>query len=401
VNARDYAEALLRELRCDEALRRVGAFLDDRTASQRLVDSGFAELTGWPDAPPIRPTRAITDAADGALAALFALSADDVATPRSATGAELLCERAQLVGLSRRGRIAPGGACRLLEASDGWLAVNLPRPDDARSLAAWLEDARFADVPAVDEEIWSRLASVLRARPAAHWALRATWLGLAVSQALSPRATPWLHVAKRGADLGARGGAQRPRVLDLSSLWAGPLAAQLLRELGAQVIKVESSRRPDGARFGSPAFFARLNDGKDQLAIDLMTAPGRRELEALLAEADIVIESARARALRQLGIEAEAWVGRRPGRVWLSITGYGRDDERVAFGDDAAVAAGSCWCVRTDAPLFLGDALADPLTGIHAALAALAHWSAGRGALLDLALARMAGYALSHVAPLP
>jgi crotonobetainyl-CoA:carnitine CoA-transferase CaiB-like acyl-CoA transferase len=87
--------------------------------------------------------------------------------------------------------------------------------------------------------------------------------------------------------------------------------------------------------------------------------------------------------------------------VWVSITGHGRDDERIAFGDDAAAAAGSCWCVRSDAPLFLGDALADPLAGIHAALAALAFWTIGRGALLDLALARVAGFALASVDPLP
>jgi crotonobetainyl-CoA:carnitine CoA-transferase CaiB-like acyl-CoA transferase len=112
-----------------------------------------------------------------------------------------------------------------------------------------------------------------------------------------------------------------------------------------------------------------------------------------------VVESARPRALAQLGIDAERFVAARAGRVWLSITGYGRGDAapgRVAFGDDAAVAAGAAHAVADDAgPLFCADAIADPLTGLHAALAAWACWRSGGGALLDLALCDVTAHALA------
>jgi hypothetical protein len=76
--------------------------------------------------------------------------------------------------------------------------------------------------------------------------------------------------------------------------------------------------------------------------------------------------------------------------VWVSITGYGRREPEgnwIAYGDDAAAASGLAAATGDpDAPLFCGDAIADPLTGLHAAVAALAHLRAGEGALLELAL---------------
>src|SRR5207249_665918 len=97
----------------------------------------------------------------------------------------------------------------------------------------------------------------------------------------------------------------RPLVVDLSSLWAGPLCGHLLQALGARVIKVESSQRPDGARFGPKNFFDLLNANKDCVALNLSIAEGREQLRQLLLRADIVIEASRPRALRQMNIVAE------------------------------------------------------------------------------------------------
>ena len=185
-------------------------------------------------------------------------------------------------------------------------------------------------------------------------------------------------------------------MLDLSALWAGPLCGRLLALSGARVVKVESVGRPDGARYGPPGFYAALNADKESVALDLRTPEGVGCLRRLLERADAVIESARPRALAQLGIDAEALVAE--GLVWVSITGYGRREPEgrwIAYGDDAAAAAGLAAATGDpDAPLFCGDAIADPLTGLHAAVAALAHLRAGEGALLELALRDVAAHCL-------
>jgi hypothetical protein len=85
----------------------------------------------------------------------------------------------------------------------------------------------------------------------------------------------------------------------------------------------------------------------------------------------------------------------------VSITGYGRalpGGGWVGFGDDAAVAAGLS-ARGPGPPLFCGDAIADPLTGLHAAVAALASWRMGGGALLDLPLRGVVAHALAFDAP--
>ncbi len=192
-----------------------------------------------------------------------------------------------------------------------------------------------------------------------------------------------------------RCGPRPPLVVDLSALWAGPLCGNLLWLCGARVVKVESVDRPDGTRFGNADFYGLLNQGKRSLALDLERREGRAALYRLLERADIVIESSRPRALRQLGVEAGEWVGRAAGRTWISITGYGRSGAAanwVAFGDDAGVAAGLGDLMRAAVGTlqFAGDAIADPLTGVQAARAAWLSWLSGGSRLISLSLADVA-----------
>ena len=294
---------------------------------------------------------------------------------------QLLGERAAILGLQRRGAVSAGGACRLLHCADGQLALNLAREDDWQLLPAWLE--RPADN-------WETVARALLDRSCAPMVARARLLGLAAAQSVAPTALRDWYKTVRLAPA-----AQPPRrsalVIDLSALWAGPLCTQLLGQLGARVIKVESATRADGARAGSPQLFDLLNANKQSVALDLASASGQRQLHELLQRADIVIESARPRALEQMGIQASDMVRAGAGRVWLSITGYGRDApmrDWVAFGDDAGVAAGLSWLLREASGYmaFCGDAIADPLTGLHAALLAWTAWAQGGGVLLDVSL---------------
>ncbi|WP_019697535.1 CoA transferase, partial [Mycobacterium avium] len=183
----------------------------------------------------------------------------------------------------------------------------------------------------------------------------------------------------------APGGAPRsPRgllVADLSSMWAGPLCGQLLARAGATVVKVESPRRPDGTRAGNRAFFDWMNHGKLCYGIDFDRDAD--QLRELLTVSDIVIEGSRPAALRRRGL-GPADIAPRPGRIWLQITAF--DDDRPGFGDDAAVGGG---LVGTSAagPVFCGDAIADPLTGLQAALAVAESLGRGGGELIRLSMA--------------
>jgi crotonobetainyl-CoA:carnitine CoA-transferase CaiB-like acyl-CoA transferase len=361
--------------------------------------SGAMALTGRADEPPRLAPAPLALCAAAALDALRALApASELASGGSATGAPLdgaalLGERAAYLGLTRRGSISPGGSCRLVRAADGWIAVSLPREDDLTLLPAWLGGD---GEPPCDP--WRFVAARVAQGHADALVERARLLGLPVAAAgaRGEPAPPWLRIGARGTPRAAS--RPRPLVLDLSSLWAGPLCGRLLALAGARVVKVESAGRPDGARRGPPGFYAALNAGKPSVALDLGTAEGVGCLRSLIERADAVIESSRPRALAQLGIDAAAFVAERPGLVWVSITGYGRREPEahwIGFGDDAAAAAGLAAATGDpDAPLFCGDAIADPLTGLHAAVAALAHLRAGRGALLELALRDVTAHCL-------
>lgn len=358
--------------------------------------SGLMALTGRADGAPQMCPIPLAACADGALAALASLAPPGVFD--GLRGAQLLSERAAMAGLQRAGAISAGGSCQLLAVADGSIALNLAREDDWALLPAWLEQQVAAD--------WSAVAEVVRHRHMTELIERGRLLGLAVAPNALPTtaATSWCVVSHDQHRRDAPAPTRPARVFDLSSLWAGPLCSYLLQRLGAEVIKVESPQRPDGARNGPPAFFDLLHAGQRSVAIDATTASGRQQLRALLLKADIVIEASRPRALRQLGIDAEQLLAERPQLTWVSITGYGRDAEHeqaIAYGDDAAVAAGlSYWQqAASGEPLFCGDAMADPLTGLHAALAAWATHRAGGGRLLSVSLCEVLRHCIAFDPP--
>lgn len=307
--------------------------------------SGVAALTGHPDGPPLVPPGRAASVAAG-LGAVFGVD-----------GAALLGERAALTGRARAGRTSVGGACRLVPLSDGWAAVSCARPDDPALLGALVEH------PLPEDDPWPLLRAALAGMPATALAERATLLGVAAAPVAHPSPRPGTEDTTPAgcADLRGR------LVVSFAALWAGPLCAHLLRRAGAAVVTVETPRRPDGARRGEPRFHALLHHGERSVVLDPVR--DRAALHALVAAADVVIEGSRPRALRAWGLQAEEAVAR--GTTWVSITAAGRASDRVGFGDDVAAAAGLVALDRDGLPVFVGDAIADPLAGLTAAALAV------------------------------
>lgn len=358
------------------------------------ASSGLMHLTGA-DAPaaPSAPVLARTALATEAIARLAHRYGEQVRLdPWS-----MLASRAGECGFSRRGTESANRSCRLIPAADGWLAVNLARDTDVLSLPAVLGHDLGADP-------WADLTAYSANSAAADVAAAAQFVGIPAAALGTEPAKPVAFV-----QAGEPGDAAR-LVLDLSAMWAGPLCASILRRAGWRVLKVEDARRPDGARLGPSRFYAELHAGIPTVRLDFSSPAGRSELASLACEAGIIVESSRPRALRGLGLIAEDWLAASAGRIWVSVTGYGRDDphQRVAFGDDAAVAGGLICRLPEGTPVFCGDAIADPLTGLHAGLAALAAHAAGGGFLVDAALASVsanlarpaAGSSYSHAVAL-
>lgn len=300
-------------------------------------------------------------------------------------GGACLDERAQILGITPDGTISAGGTCRLLRASNGiWFAINLARSADRESIGAWMGRP-------LDGSLWSAVADHAQQVPAAMAVERAQLLGIPAAVAVAPAPALSPTVVNSGEKFNHH---DNLLVLDLSALWAGPLCGRILGELGARVVKAEFPDRPDGARFGSPRFWEQLNGAKEQIVVNR----GSSQLNELLDKSDVVITSARPRAIDSLGLDLVRRVSRQ-GLIWVSITGYGYYSERsnwVAFGDDAAVAGGLAVAAGgLDAPVFVGDAPADPLAGLNAAAAVVA--SLGRGSMIDVSMVGSVARALTPI----
>ena len=344
--------------------------------------SGAMHLTGPASGPPVvstagivRPLVALQDALNSATGRL--------GTEVRVDAVDLLAHRAAFAGFGRSGTRSVGGYAQMVRAGDGWVALNLPRPSDAEALPALVG----GPMPARD---WPVIEQRLAAMTCDEIVDAASLLGLAVSAVgATPRGgTPWLA----GPSVTARPRSAQPVIVDLTSLWAGPLAGGLLAGAGCRVLKVESWSRPDGARRGPARFFELLNGRKEPVSLDLPAPAAVGELRELIGGADLVLEASRPRVMHQWGICPDQVV--EAGTAWVSITGHGRrgpDSNRIAFGDDAAASGGLV--VPGDPPMFVGDAIADPITGLAAASVAAGLLAEGRAAFVDVSLAGAAAWA--------
>jgi len=299
-------------------------------------------------------------------------------------GAALLGARVGSLTLRAGRTVSATGSTRLLRALDGWVAVTLSRPDDVGLVPA-LVGGPDSGLPWVTVTDW--VARV----PAATVVNRGALLGLAVARlGEETDAEPWrLTRVERGA--AAR---DRPLVVNLGALWAAPLAAHILHRSGAEVVDIDTGREGEA----DTPWRRELRDGHRIARADLRDEGSVRRLRALLRDADVVIEASRPRALAQLSLSADLVIsGSRIG-AWIRVTGHPRPAERAAYGDDAAVAGGLV-AMDGDEPVFAGDAIADPLTGLSAALLALACYGSADAWIADISMSRVAAAAASSNEP--
>lgn len=311
-------------------------------------------------------------------------------------GLTIVGERGSARDFEIRGRRSAGiGGSYLNPTRDGsWFALTIMRDEDRAYLPALFgkEGMETADQNQIAAEVALRDSTQLLADGRA--------LGMAVACADEVPVSPPVGILARG-ERRDRPAGHRPLVVDMSAIWAGPLCGHLLWLAGAQVVKVENPNRPDLFRTSDAQAFEAVNQGKDCVAVDLTDPQDRDRLVALIRKADIVIEASRPRALLHLGVDAHALVREVPGLVWLSITGHGATGEAanwVGVGNDCAVAGGLARALAdaTGEIGYVGDALADPLTGITAALECWRAYARGEAVRLGFSMSAIAAKALAE-----
>ncbi|WP_297824548.1 CoA transferase [Mycobacterium sp.] len=177
------------------------------------------------------------------------------------------------------------------------------------------------------------------------------------------------------------------RVLDMTTFWAGPCGTHFLAMLGAEVIHIESTRRPDGTRLiaGVPItedrwwekspIFEALNTNKKGLTLDLQSPRGRELLRELIATCDVVVENFTPRVLDQIGLDFASVRSIRPDTVLVRMPGFGlegpwRDNPAFAYVIEAA--SGVSWLTGyPDRTPYDPYSIGDPNAGVHAVNAIL------------------------------
>ncbi|CAH0356548.1 CaiB/BaiF CoA-transferase family protein [Sphingobium sp. CECT 9361] len=196
------------------------------------------------------------------------------------------------------------------------------------------------------------------------------------------------------------------KVVELARILAGPWAGQILADLGADVLKIESPAGDDTRRWGPPfveyadgerdaAYFHSANRGKRSLVLDFAQPDECRKAQELAAGADVVIENFKTGGLVRFNLDYESLSKRNPGLIYCSITGFGQDGPYAdRAGYDFVVQGMSGIMDLTGQPdgepNKIGVAYADIMTGLYATIAIQAALASravtGKGQHIDIAL---------------
>lgn len=178
------------------------------------------------------------------------------------------------------------------------------------------------------------------------------------------------------------------RITDFTAFWAGPVATQFLGALGADVIKLEGVRRPDGMRFSAgrppdwdqwwewgPVFLCS-NNNKRGISVELSSDAGRALALELIAASDLVIENFSPRVMENFGLQWDVVRAANPRAVMVRMPAFGLDGpwrDRVGFAQTMEQATGMAWMTgHADGPPVIPRGVCDPIAGLHSAFAAIA-----------------------------
>ena len=211
------------------------------------------------------------------------------------------------------------------------------------------------------------------------------------------------------------------KVVELARILAGPWAGQLLGDLGAEVIKVESEQGDDTRAWGPPfierdndvsaAYFHGCNRGKKSITVDLSTSKGQERVKKLVKESDILIENFKVGGLKKYGLDYESLKTNNKALIYCSITGFGQDGPYATRAGYDYIIQGMSGLMSITGepggpPLKTGVAITDIFTGIYASTAILAalhqRKETGLGqhidmSLLDSAVAILANQGMNYL----
>lgn len=193
------------------------------------------------------------------------------------------------------------------------------------------------------------------------------------------------------------------KIVDLTSVVFGPYCTQILADLGAEVIKVESPQGGDSFRWSgraavtpgmSPGFMA-INRGKQSLALNLKAPEDAAAMKVLLADADVFVLNVRGKAVERLGLDYDSVKAINPEIIYAHCVGFGQDGpyaDLQAYDDVIQAATGTATLLpRVDGnprARYLPSLIADKVAGLHGAygvLAAIIHKiRTGRGQRVEI-----------------
>ena len=264
--------------------------------------------------------------------------------------------------------------------ADYWIEMPervVNEPTRPQSPKAWGNGFLCLDLGPDDKETWKRFSTLVEkdsdpesvARRAQVWRLPVT------PYRESPSAQALNNLGRCSRTIDSRS----LTVIDITSMWAGPLCTELLARSGARVIKIEPSCRPDGLRFGDgdtglgqAPMFKELNRSKEIADVDLRYCSEGGEFHRLVRSADLIITSLSPRANANLGITPDQLCSINPDIAVLGITAFAansHESDWVAYGTGVHATSGQGW--QGGRPLTPAFSYPDPLAGLEACALAL------------------------------